>query len=207
VIANDMEGLIDAVHNVNYTADKSSGLYLASGTTDDWTYAETGIPSFTIELRPINDFIGFQLPAAEIDDTSEENIPAALYLIGLTQQDQDGDGVVEVDDNCMFAANPGQADLDGDRVGAPCDCNDNDASITPAADENCTNGKDDDCDGLADGDDSDCGGGGYAAAANAHASAYGASTLLGSGTANGLVLVALPMAAVFFLRFVRRRRK
>ncbi len=207
VMAKDMRDLVKSVHGVDYTADKSSGLYLASGTTDDWTYAETGIPSFTFELRPVSTFPGFQLPAAQIDDTSEENIPAALYLIALTQQDQDGDGVVEVDDNCMGASNPLQEDADGDMVGAPCDCDDTTSAVTPAADELCTNSIDDDCDGLADGDDPDCGSGGYAAAANAYASSYGASSLLGSGTVNGLLLLVVPVGAVIFLRLARRRRR
>jgi len=206
VMANDMEALVEAVHGENYTADKGSGLYLASGTTDDWTYAETGIPSFTFELRPDNQWVGFTLPAAEIDDTSEENIPAAMYLLALTQQDQDGDNVVEVDDNCMFTSNPSQDDLDGDLVGPPCDCDDNNAAVTPAADEQCSNGIDDDCDGLADGDDPDCGGG-YSAVANANAAAYGSSSLIGSGTVNELVLLMVPLGAVVLLRIVRRRKR
>jgi len=206
LIAEGMESLVDAVHGVDYTADKSSGLYLASGTTDDWTYAEAGIPSFTIELRPTSDFVGFQLPPAEIDDTSEENIPAAMYLMALTQQDQDGDGVAEVDDNCMGEANPLQEDADGDRVGPPCDCDDTDAAVTPAAAEVCANGMDDDCDGLADGDDPDCGGG-YSAVANAQAAGFGPSSLLGSGALNGLALLVAPLGAVALLRFARRRKR
>jgi len=43
VMANEMETLVEAVHGVNYTADKSSGLYLACRTTGDSTYAETWI--------------------------------------------------------------------------------------------------------------------------------------------------------------------
>jgi carboxypeptidase T len=207
IIAGEMESLVNAVHGMTYTAEKSSALYLASGTTDDWTYAETGIPSFTIELRPINDFVGFQLPASEINDTSEENIPAAMYLLGLTQQDQDGDGVVEVDDNCMGASNPGQQDADGDHVGPPCDCNDFNAAVSPGEVEICTNGIDDDCDGLVDGDDPDCGSSGYAAAANAQASVFGPSSVTGSGAINELALLVLPLGAVLVWRVVRRRRR
>jgi len=129
-----------------------------------------------------------------------------MYLLALTQQDQDGDNVVEVDDNCMFTSNPSQDDLDGDLVGPPCDCDDNNAAVTPAADEQCSNGIDDDCDGLADGDDPDCGGG-YSAVANANAAAYGSSSLIGSGTVNELVLLMVPLGAVVLLRIVRRRKR
>ncbi len=57
---------------------------------------------------------------------------------------------------------PGQAnpsfDLDGDGLG-PCDgdCDDGDASVGPGSTEDCTNGRDDDCDGLVDAEDEDCG--------------------------------------------------
>lgn len=35
--------------------------------------------------------------------------------------DTDGDGVLDVDDNCPFVANADQADEDGDHIGDPCD--------------------------------------------------------------------------------------
>jgi uncharacterized repeat protein (TIGR03806 family) len=40
--------------------------------------------------------------------------------------DSDGDGVVDASDNCRTAANPGQQDADGDRIGDACEavCND-----------------------------------------------------------------------------------
>ena len=190
VIGQEMEDLIDAVHGANYTADKSSGLYLASGTTDDWTYDIDRIPSYTIELRPIGSIPGFQLPPSEIDETVDENIPAALYLIGLTQNDEDGDGVVEVDDNCMGASNPGQEDLDNDTVGPPCDCDDSDPDVSPGAEELCSNGVDDDCDGLVDGDDPDCASGGWGLASGAVQASSGDGS--GSQPFNALGLLLLP---------------
>lgn len=72
---------IRAVHNVSYTPEQSSELYLASGDTTDWLYALLAVPSFTIELRPRSSSPGFELPENQIVPTFEENLPAALNLI------------------------------------------------------------------------------------------------------------------------------
>ncbi|MBN1562173.1 zinc carboxypeptidase, partial [candidate division KSB1 bacterium] len=61
-LAVTMANEIKAVHNVSYTADQASGLYLASGDTVDWLYALLGVPAFTIELRPRSSYPGFVLP-------------------------------------------------------------------------------------------------------------------------------------------------
>ena len=89
--------------------------------------------------------------------------------------DDDGDGIEDTADNCPLDSNPGQADADLDGVGDLCDpctdadndgfgrtgtpsnacgasdCNDNDDTISPAADEVC-DGVDNDCNGLIDDD-------------------------------------------------------
>jgi hypothetical protein len=44
--------------------------------------------------------------------------------------DPDGDGLVDVIDNCPGVANAGQADTDGDKVGNACDCAPGDASAS-----------------------------------------------------------------------------
>jgi hypothetical protein len=204
IMAEEMEALIEAVHGANYTADKSSGLYLASGTTDDWTYDVSGAPSFTIELRPISDIPGFQLPPAQIMPTVEENIPAALYLIGLTQNDADGDGAMDIDDNCLGQANPSQEDADSDGVGPPCDCDDANANAAPGKAEVCANGIDDDCDTLVDSADPDCAATGWALAKSAEASRLSGT---GSSWTDGLGsmgLLLIPGALVVVWRMRRR---
>jgi carboxypeptidase T len=84
-IAEEMRDRIKAVHGVQYTAQQSCDLYPTSGTVDDWAYGEKGILAFTIELRPENWNPGFELPTDQILPTFEENLPAALYFIGLAR--------------------------------------------------------------------------------------------------------------------------
>ena len=78
--------------------------------------------------------------------------------------DQDGDGVADVDDNCPSTANQGQEDLDQDDVGDACD-QDQDGDSIPNATDNCPvlkntlqididdDGIGDKCDDDMDGDD------------------------------------------------------
>jgi len=80
-LAVAMADRIRVVHNVRYTPEQSSDLYLASGDTTDWLYGVFGAPCFTIELRPQSASPGFQLPENQIAPTFEENLAAALYLI------------------------------------------------------------------------------------------------------------------------------
>jgi carboxypeptidase T len=81
-LAERMRDLIAGVHGTVYTAQQSSRLYLTAGDTTDWTYGVYGIPSFTIELRPLTVAEGgFILPPDQIQPTWEENKPAALEFI------------------------------------------------------------------------------------------------------------------------------
>src|SRR5918995_534743 len=73
-LAEQMRDLIAGVHGTVYTAQQSSRLYLTAGDTTDWTYGVYGIPSFTIELRPLTvEEGGFILPPDQILPTWEEN--------------------------------------------------------------------------------------------------------------------------------------
>jgi len=81
-LAEEMQALIRGVHGTVYTPEQSSALYPTAGDTTDWTYGTYGIPSFTIELRPLTiQEGGFILPASQIRPTWEENRPVAFRFI------------------------------------------------------------------------------------------------------------------------------
>ena len=203
-LAKEIKNLILGVHGADYTNQKSSALYLASGATDDWTYDVSGIPSFTIELRPISDITGFILPPSEIQPTCEENIPAALYLIGLTENDTDGDGIVDINDTCIDVYDPDQTDADGDGLGAACDCNDSNAAVNPGAYENCSNSLDDDCDGYIDTNDPDCGTSGWTAASLAQVSIISKSNENKARALNSILLIIIPGILMVGWKALRR---
>jgi carboxypeptidase T len=89
-MAEDMANAIKEVYGQNYTAEQASDIYITSGGSDDWLYGSYNIAAFTIELRPEDwqDNVDnpFVLSEDQIIPTWEENIPAALYLIELSQQ-------------------------------------------------------------------------------------------------------------------------
>ena len=68
----------------NYTPQKASDLYVASGDTCDWAYGVHNIYCFTFELSPSGGLFGgggFYPGAAIIDRTFNANIGPSLYLI------------------------------------------------------------------------------------------------------------------------------
>jgi hypothetical protein len=100
-------------------------------------------------------------------------------------------------------------DTDGDGYGSPAsplcpypglDCDDSNPDVNPGLAEVCSNRIDDNCDGQID---EGCG---YSDVANAEASTFGPKSLTGSGVYNELTLLLIPMGAVIFLRFLRRKR-
>ncbi|GEM_PF-673852 len=75
-LAVSMANTIPAAGGGNYTPQESWQLYPASGVTDDYTYGQNGIFTFTIELGT-----QFIPPANEIDQMSQDNLQAALILL------------------------------------------------------------------------------------------------------------------------------
>jgi len=82
-IAAEMSGHMEAVNgNIYEYGQAGESLYLTNGDTTDWTFGTYGIPSYTIELPPVDVLHGgFFNPEQEINSIFEDNLPAALYLI------------------------------------------------------------------------------------------------------------------------------
>jgi hypothetical protein len=109
-------------------------------------------------------------PPFEICGDGIDNDGDGLVDEGCAAPDGDGDGVPDDDDNCPAAANPDQADNDGDGLGDACDGDDDDDGVfdagdncplTPNPDQADNDGDgagdacdgDDDNDGVEDGED------------------------------------------------------
>jgi len=60
-----------------YTAKQASGLYPTTGTTDDFTYGELGVASYTFEIGSSSD--GFYPPCYRYDALIQPNLGALLY--------------------------------------------------------------------------------------------------------------------------------
>jgi len=82
-LSQTMSERIQAVHARIYDYGRaSSTLYLTNGDTTDWALGVYAIPSFTIELPPIDMLQGgFFNSEGDIQSIFAENLPAATYLI------------------------------------------------------------------------------------------------------------------------------
>jgi hypothetical protein len=64
-------------------------------------------------------------------DTHGKSAPEEMnFVAAKAVRDSDGDGISDHLDNCPDTPNPDQTDADNDTVGADCDCDDSNASIT-----------------------------------------------------------------------------
>ncbi len=81
-IAQSMSEFMASVRGTVYGYGRAAdSLYLTNGDTTDWSFGVAGVPSFTIELPPV-DILGGGFFNAESDIAGifQENLPAMLYL-------------------------------------------------------------------------------------------------------------------------------
>jgi len=87
-IAAAMSGLMLAVNGALYEYGQAGeDLYLTNGGMIDWSFGTYNIPSYTLELPPIDAAHGAFFNAEDdIQPIFEENLPAMLYLIDWSVQ-------------------------------------------------------------------------------------------------------------------------
>ena len=87
-IAVEMSDRMKAVNGRAYVPGQSGkDLYLTNGDLTDWAFGLSGIPSYTVELPPIDEALGgFFNREEDIAPIFRENLPALLYLIDRTVQ-------------------------------------------------------------------------------------------------------------------------
>jgi len=91
-LAKEMSALMEPVNGRLYEYGQAGDFfYLTNGDTTDWSFGVYGIPSYTIELPPVDQIHGGFFNAEEdINSIFIENLPSALYLIDWAiQQKQD----------------------------------------------------------------------------------------------------------------------
>ncbi len=82
-MAEYMAAEMEKVNGTTYEfGGAGDSLYLTNGDTTDWMLGVFGVPSFTIELPPVDIFAGgFYNSEEDIIPIFQENLPAVLYLI------------------------------------------------------------------------------------------------------------------------------
>ena len=76
------------------------------------------------------------IDAYEEDKGILKSFEIAFCVEGPFQLDSDGDGILDVDDNCPYTSNPDQADINNDGIGNACDY-DPDMDMIESVEDNC----------------------------------------------------------------------
>ncbi len=125
---------VQMYHWGDSVADGNTSLagHAGSGEPDNYGLPATnppfyGIPplatGITVDIDPIApgtyQYVRMSVPASACPSVGDDNEVDAIEV--FAPPDADGDGVTDASDNCPAAANPDQADADGDGTGNVCD--------------------------------------------------------------------------------------
>ena len=139
--------------------DRNAGIYpgaleiCGDGRDQDCDGKDTACQPVPADVDDDGD--GYSENQGDCNDRNADIFPGAIEI--CDSLDNDCDGSVDEGNVCQTCT-----DADGDGYykengcGGDPDCNDTNAGINPGADEDCDDGKDNDCDGLIDCDDPDC---------------------------------------------------
>ena len=145
---------------------------------DTWWYRDRDEDEFgdvTYGVRSCLDVDGYVRDSTDCDDERPDINPAGQEVCDDADADEDCDGDADDEDDTVADQHPIYQDDDGDGFGLsskvqlscetpsgwaqePDDCDDGEAAVNPGRDEElfCTDGMDNDCDGLTDCDDPIC---------------------------------------------------
>ncbi|MEM9056068.1 MAG: DUF5060 domain-containing protein [Pseudomonadota bacterium] len=110
-------GVIYAVYLPNASGNPTIDLSAVAGrVTRRWYNPENGQYEGAVDALDAGGDVAFGAPPSRTDEDW-----VVLFAAEDAQADSDGDGVVDLNDNCVNAANPDQRDTDGDGFGNRCD--------------------------------------------------------------------------------------
>ncbi|XOV93646.1 MAG: Ig-like domain-containing protein [Bacteroidota bacterium] len=121
VLANDSDdGGVDNL-SVMIGLSPSNGT-LVVNTDNSLTYTHDGSYNFTDQ---------FTYSVTDTEGLISETVNVGITILA---PDEDGDGIIDPDDNCVSVSNPDQLDTDGDGIGDVCDEDDDNDGVVDAND-------------------------------------------------------------------------
>ncbi len=175
----------ETVHLTAQTS-ADDGLVQAAYAEVPWSNMEDGEVIITVHA-PSEPYLTFDyalLDLSRLVDADGDGIPGSLdncpNIANLSQSDLDGDGIGDACDDCPEVSDPDQIDSDSDGAGdlcdpcpfsegvegndadsdgfcEPTDCDDEDDEVYPGAEPGCDPDVDQNCDGIDDLTQNDCG--------------------------------------------------